>query len=181
MTENISASTPSSDNEKNNSSARGPKRRGRGRGRNSSKAWSADQFVVEVQEGKARFHDFDLPLPLLRGVQSAGFEYCTPIQGASLPHTLRGHDMVGKAQTGTGKTAAFLINEGIGKGDFVLLILENRPEWALFYLGIIRSGACAVPVDAQITKREMENIAADCQPKAAFTSQRIFSEKDSRV
>ena len=110
MTENISTSTPSSDNEKNNSSARGPKRRGRGRGRNSSKAWSADQFVVEVQEGKARFHDFDLPLPLLRGVQSAGFEYCTPIQGASLPHTLRGHDMVGKAQTGTGKTAAFLIS-----------------------------------------------------------------------
>ena len=46
----------------------------------------------------------------MQGIQGAGFEYCTPIQGASLPHTLRGHDMVGKAQTGTGKTAAFLVS-----------------------------------------------------------------------
>ena len=91
-----------------NSSSRGGRRRGRGRGGN--KQWTVDQFVVEPQEGKVRFHDFDLPLPLLRGIQSAGFSYCTPIQGASLPHTLRGHDMVGKAQTGTGKTAAFLIS-----------------------------------------------------------------------
>ena len=46
----------------------------------------------------------------MQGIQDAGFSYCTPIQGASLPHTLRGHDMVGKAQTGTGKTAAFLLS-----------------------------------------------------------------------
>ena len=95
-------------NNKPSNSSRGGRRRGRGRGGN--KKWSVDQFVVEPQEGKVRFHDFDLPLPLLRGIQSAGFSYCTPIQGASLPHTLRGHDMVGKAQTGTGKTAAFLIS-----------------------------------------------------------------------
>ena len=38
-----------------------------------------------------------------------GFEYCTPIQAQSLVHTLAGHDVTGKAQTGTGKTAAFLI------------------------------------------------------------------------
>jgi ATP-dependent RNA helicase RhlB len=97
-----------SDNSKPSNSSRGGRRRGRGRGGN--KKWSVDKFVVEPQEGKVRFHDFDLPLPLLRGIQSAGFSYCTPIQGASLPHTLRGHDMVGKAQTGTGKTAAFLIS-----------------------------------------------------------------------
>jgi ATP-dependent RNA helicase RhlB len=98
----------SANSKRPNSSSRGGRRRGRGRGGN--KKWTVDQFVVEPQEGKVRFHDFDLPLPLLRGVQSAGFSYCTPIQGASLPHTLRGHDMVGKAQTGTGKTAAFLIS-----------------------------------------------------------------------
>lgn len=46
----------------------------------------------------------------MRGIQAAGFSYCTPIQGASLPHTLRSHDLVGKAQTGTGKTAAFLVS-----------------------------------------------------------------------
>ena len=37
-------------------------------------------------------------------VAALGFEYCTPIQAASLPYTLNGHDIVGKAQTGTGKT-----------------------------------------------------------------------------
>ena len=72
--------------------------------------WAADQFLVVPQAGKVRFHDLGLAPPLLRGIQSAGFEYCTPIQGASLPHTLRGHDTVGKAQTGTGKTAAFLVS-----------------------------------------------------------------------
>jgi ATP-dependent RNA helicase RhlB len=75
-----------------------------------AKAWDIAQFKVEPQAGKVRFHDFDLPLQLMRGIQDTGFEYCTPIQGASLPHTLNGHDIVGKAQTGTGKTAAFLIN-----------------------------------------------------------------------
>lgn len=84
---------------------------GKGKGRDSqSKQWDLSQFVVEAQADKTRFHDFDLPDPLMHGIQDAGFQYCTPIQAASLPHTLQGHDIVGKAQTGTGKTAAFLIN-----------------------------------------------------------------------
>lgn len=45
----------------------------------------------------------------MHGVAEAGFEYCSPIQAQILPHTLQGHDAIGKAQTGTGKTAAFLI------------------------------------------------------------------------
>lgn len=76
------------------------------------------------------------------------------------------------------KVAAFLMNAGIGKGDFVLLILTNSPEWAIFYLGIIYSGACAVPVDSQSTSKEIETITADCSPKAVFTSRGIFQEKD---
>ncbi|MDT8398028.1 MAG: ATP-dependent RNA helicase RhlB [Pseudomonadales bacterium] len=55
------------------------------------------------------FTVFDLPVPLLRAIDELGFEYCTPIQAESLKHTLQGHDITGKAQTGTGKTAAFLI------------------------------------------------------------------------
>jgi ATP-dependent RNA helicase RhlB len=46
---------------------------------------------------------------LLQGVSDLGFKYCTPIQAAILPYSLRGQDAIGKAQTGTGKTAAFLI------------------------------------------------------------------------
>jgi len=45
----------------------------------------------------------------MRGVQDAGFEYCTPIQAAALPIGLDGRDLAGQAQTGTGKTAAFLL------------------------------------------------------------------------
>ena len=55
-----------------------------------------------------KFHDFDLPDSLLKAVDDLGFEFCTPIQALSLKVTLEGHDVTGKAQTGTGKTAAFL-------------------------------------------------------------------------
>ena len=72
-------------------------------------AWDINQFVVEKAEGKTRFHDFDLPVELMHAIADLGFSYCSPIQAQSLPHTLRGGDVVGKAQTGTGKTAAFLI------------------------------------------------------------------------
>ncbi len=71
--------------------------------------WTLADFPVAAAEGKARFHDFNLPLPLMRSIQSCGFSYCTPIQAGVLGHTLAGHDAIGKAQTGTGKTAAFLV------------------------------------------------------------------------
>jgi len=45
----------------------------------------------------------------LAGIRDAGFEYCTPIQAATLPPVLAGEDVAGQAQTGTGKTAAFLL------------------------------------------------------------------------
>ncbi len=70
--------------------------------------WDIAQFPVEPVEGKTRFHDFDLELPLMRGIADLGFKYCSPIQAQSLPYALKGKDVVGKAQTGTGKTAAFL-------------------------------------------------------------------------
>ena len=45
----------------------------------------------------------------MRGIADQGFQYCTPIQAEVLGHTLAGADAIGRAQTGTGKTAAFLI------------------------------------------------------------------------
>ena len=72
-------------------------------------AWSVEQFQVPAAEGKTRFHDLDLDERLMHGIADLGFEYASPIQAASLPHTLKGNDVIGKAQTGTGKTAAFLI------------------------------------------------------------------------
>jgi ATP-dependent RNA helicase RhlB len=55
-----------------------------------------------------KFQDFRLPDALLKAVDELGFDFCTPIQAESLKITLQGHDITGKAQTGTGKTAAFL-------------------------------------------------------------------------
>ncbi|WP_240724625.1 DEAD/DEAH box helicase [Halomonas borealis] len=88
---------------------RKPKRRRRKPRRRQSN-WDLRQFQVPAVAGKWRFHDFDLPLPLMRAIHAQGFEYCTPIQAEALTHTLLGGDAVGKAQTGTGKTAAFLIS-----------------------------------------------------------------------
>jgi len=58
---------------------------------------------------KTRFDSFPLSESILNGVRDAGFEYCTPIQAAALPPLLDGQDIAGQAQTGTGKTAAFLL------------------------------------------------------------------------
>jgi len=55
------------------------------------------------------FASLDLPEPVMQGIREAGFVTATPIQEAALPLALRGKDVAGQAQTGTGKTAAFLI------------------------------------------------------------------------
>lgn len=55
------------------------------------------------------FASLNLPSELLQSIESAGFSKCTPIQAETLPLSLDGQDIAGQAQTGTGKTAAFLI------------------------------------------------------------------------
>ncbi len=58
---------------------------------------------------KIRFDSFPFSEAIMRGIRDAGFEYCTPIQAKTLPIALDGRDIAGQAQTGTGKTAAFLL------------------------------------------------------------------------
>ncbi|OQA83904.1 MAG: ATP-dependent RNA helicase RhlB [Lentisphaerae bacterium ADurb.Bin242] len=60
------------------------------------------------EEGKTRFTDLPIAREVLAGIQALSFHYCTPIQEQCLPVALEGRDLTGKAQTGTGKTAAFL-------------------------------------------------------------------------
>ncbi|NOX25178.1 MAG: ATP-dependent RNA helicase RhlB [Deltaproteobacteria bacterium] len=71
--------------------------------------WDIKQFEVDPKEGENRFHDFDLPDKIMHAIADLGFKYCTPIQSQTLSHTMAGADAIGQAQTGTGKTAAFLI------------------------------------------------------------------------
>lgn len=65
--------------------------------------------MTDADTTSTRFEDFDLTAPVLQGLRDAGFEYCTPIQALTLPIALAGQDVAGQAQTGTGKTAAFLV------------------------------------------------------------------------
>lgn len=58
---------------------------------------------------ETRFDQFELHPNILAGLEAAGFHYCTPIQAETLPLSLAGQDVAGQAQTGTGKTAAFLL------------------------------------------------------------------------
>jgi len=72
-------------------------------------AWDPASFAVEPMEGKKRFHDFDLPGEVMHAIADLGFKYCTEIQALSLEQALAGKNIAGKAQTGSGKTAAFLV------------------------------------------------------------------------
>lgn len=65
----------------------------------------SEQVLTDVD-----FHSLELHPTLLKGLDEAGFTRLTPIQALTLPPTLKGEDIAGQAQTGTGKTAAFLLS-----------------------------------------------------------------------
>lgn len=62
------------------------------------------QYLTTIRFTELGLHEY-----LLKGLEAAGFRYCTPIQAETLPLALKGQDVAGQAQTGTGKTAAFLL------------------------------------------------------------------------
>lgn len=90
-------------------SARKPPQRRRRYNNRKDTSWNPADFDVPVEEGKLRFHDFNLPDSLMRALADLNFQYCTDIQSETIPAALAGKDIIGKAQTGTGKTAAFLL------------------------------------------------------------------------
>ncbi len=72
--------------------------------------WQAPA-VESREEGVKYFQDFPLAREILRAaLEDMGFRKCTPIQGLALPVAVTGADLAGKAQTGTGKTAVFLMS-----------------------------------------------------------------------
>ena len=95
-----------------------------------------------AQEQPDRFQDYALPEPLMHAINDLGFEFCTPIQARALPFSLADYDVTGQAQTGTGKTAAFLIalltrfwenplQQPLPKGTPRALVLAPTRELAL--------------------------------------------------
>ncbi len=69
-----------------------------------------------------KFADFGLQPEVIQGLESKGFTHCTPIQALAMPVVLAGQDIAGQAQTGTGKTIAFLA------ATFNHLILKPKPD-----------------------------------------------------
>lgn len=100
------------------------------------KKWRLDDFPVEPAPGQVRFHDIDIPLSVMHAIADQDFRYCTLIQSESLPHLLEGKDLIGHANTGTGKTAVFLItilsrllrnkHSEKGKNEQALIIAPTR-------------------------------------------------------
>src|SRR5258708_31127736 len=80
---------------------------------------AVEHFVPEHQ-----FTDFQIEEALKKNIVSKGYLTPTPIQDRSIPHILRGADVVGIANTGTGKTAAFLV-------PLINKVLKNREERVL--------------------------------------------------
>jgi len=68
------------------------------------------------------FRQLSLPEPLLRAIDELGFSQCTEIQGLALPAIAAGNDIAAQAQTGTGKTAAFLL------GSFAQLMRQEAAD-----------------------------------------------------
>ena len=85
-------------------------------------AWDPKSAIVPEVEGKLRFGDLSLRSELLHALADLKFEYATPIQAQALPVALGGADVCGRAQTGTGKTAAFLLT-------VFQHLLETPPEY----------------------------------------------------
>lgn len=69
--------------------------------------------------------------------------------------------------------ANFLKAAGVKKGDRVMLASEGRPEWGMSYFGIILAGATAVPVDVDLSRGELVNIARAAEPKGVIASEKL--------
>lgn len=150
-------------NQKQSSSETGNQSQNRRRRRRGGRkqAWDISKFEVPPLPGKVRFHDLDLPVELMHGIADLGFQYCSPIQAQSLPYTLSGHDVVGKAQTGTGKTAAFLVT--------IIDDLMKNPVEGDRYAGEARAVVIAP------TRELVMQIADDARALTKYTSLQVHT------
>ncbi|ARU90750.1 ATP-dependent RNA helicase RhlB [Pseudomonas sp. M30-35] len=123
--------------------------------------WKLSDFAVEPAEGKTRFHDFKLSPGLMHAIHDLGFPYCTPIQAGVLGYTLSGQDAIGRAQTGTGKTAAFLIS--------IITQLQQTPPPKERYMGEPRALIIAP------TRELVVQIAKDAQDLTKYSDLNVMS------
>ena len=112
-----------------------------------------------------KFAELTLPETLRQGIENAGFTECTPIQEKTLPITLTGKDIAGQAQTGTGKTAAFLITL------FTRLLGQKRS-------GDVRSPRALILAPTRELVVQIEKDAQQLGEQCGFTIQAIYGGVD---
>lgn len=71
------------------------------------------------------------------------------------------------------RVAAFLASAGVGAGDRVALMSENRPEWAVAWFGIALPGGVAVPLDHQLSTAEVANLVRSAGAKVLLLSEEV--------
>jgi len=120
-------------------------------------------FIMENESSdqKLSFSTFNLVEPLNKAIADLGFTHCTPIQAQSLHYTLQGNDVTGRAQTGTGKTAAFLIT--------IINDLVSNPIEETRYIGEPRALIIAP------TRELVMQIASDAQLLCKYTDLHIVT------
>ncbi len=96
-----------------------------------------------------KFDELELHPDLRAGIRAAGFEFCTPIQASTLPLALKNHDVAGQAQTGTGKTAAFLIAAYQRLLHTEPAIVDGQKQPRVFILAPTRELAVQIAKDAE--------------------------------
>ncbi|MEO9477977.1 MAG: DEAD/DEAH box helicase [Cyclobacteriaceae bacterium] len=90
-----------------------------------------------------KFSEFGLDPKLQEGIEAIGFENATPVQDATIPVILEGKDIIASAQTGTGKTAAFLL-------PIIHKIIQQPEDGHIKALIIVPTRELAVQIDQQL-------------------------------
>jgi superfamily II DNA/RNA helicase len=117
------------------------------------------------------FADLNLPAPILKALKDVGYETPSPIQAATIPLLMEGRDILGQAQTGTGKTAAFalpvLSRIDVKNPAVQALVLAPTRELAIqvaeafqSYAAHLKNSTCCRSTAARPTARSCRHCAA---------------------
>jgi len=121
----------------------------KGRARRGAGGYTCARMIEEIAVPVSGFESLGLPEPLLRVVRELGYEVPTPIQAETIPHLLAGRDLLGQAQTGTGKTAAFalpiLAKIDLAKRQPQALVLTPTRELGIQVAEALRRYAADLP------------------------------------
>jgi len=107
-------------------------------------------ILARIQEAASRYPD-KIAVQMKAGDQHQQYTYRVLIQSVA-------------------SVARSLSANGINQGDRVGLLSENRPEWMIAYLAVVSVGAVIVPMDAQLTAKEVEVLLANSEAKGVFVS-----------